>query len=253
MRGFQNLRRPINTLMKTFRQYLREATLDQPGMFYHATLSTDNGKSFYDGIDLTRAKGYGQGKGFYVWQTREAAVRHAEQLSKGNVTKQVDVDGTPILVVLNLPLSTKYFDIDFEAEADKIVPWLFQHIAQIEPLVGKTFGAGAPSIKFGPMKVGDSYNFSVKKSDNSTGGIGLRATVEPGDANAAYGETLNAFLQVIQLGNPRLFDKFEQDLLPQALAVKLNNAELQNIKPTQIETLDGTVVWKNPSPKIIPA
>ena len=69
---------------------------------YHATF-LDHAKDIAKkGVDPSRAKGSGQGAGFYVFTDLQTAIRHAKDLFKGGVEKEDEsiLQGNPVCVVV---------------------------------------------------------------------------------------------------------------------------------------------------------
>jgi hypothetical protein len=66
----------MKLLMENWRKYLTEEQEGEGMLLYHATCSPP--ESFVNGIDATRAKGYGQGEGFYFFQDKRLALNHAK-------------------------------------------------------------------------------------------------------------------------------------------------------------------------------
>lgn len=234
--------------------YLREAALDAPGLFYHATISSDNGESFTHGIDFSRATGGGQGQGFYVWNSRDKAVAHAKQLQQGDVEKMDKTDtrqGEPLLVVFALPLSAEIFDVDTEYMDQRIRRWFAKYTQEMEALKGRTFGSDFGTI-VGVVKTAEGFRIALRSPDGTTNGMAFSSTYESTDDAQVGSAMANAkFLHFIQRANPALFDAFERENLPAAAALKMTPTSKQ-ILPVRIERLDGTVVWKNPSPDLYP-
>lgn len=234
--------------------YLREAALDAPGLFYHVTISSDNGESFTRGIDFSRATGGGQGQGFYVWNSRDKAVAHAKHVQQGDVKKMDKTDtrqGEPLLVVFALPLSPEIFDVDTEYLDQRIRRWFAKYAQEIEALKGRTFGSDFETI-VSFLKTAKGFNIALRSPDGTTNGMAFSSTYESTDDAQVGSAITNAkFLHFIQRANPALFDAFERENLPETAALKITPTTKQ-ILPVRIERLDGTVVWKNPSPDLYP-
>jgi len=67
----------MKLLLENWREFINE-NQEGSGLLYHATLSGENNsivRSFIDnGIDPTRAGGFGQGGGFYLWTDIKDAI-----------------------------------------------------------------------------------------------------------------------------------------------------------------------------------
>jgi hypothetical protein len=110
-----------------FRKWLIENTDTRIKELYHATLSGPNNEIFnsftHDGIDPERSKGNYQGSGFYLYQDKQQALNHARDLNdiqdRDNLIfrKEGKVKGTPIIIVVDEPITPECFDIDYETFA----------------------------------------------------------------------------------------------------------------------------------------
>jgi cation transport regulator ChaC len=212
-------------------------------LFYHATLAGKNGEvlaSLAEGIDPSRAKGFGQGAGFYLWANRDRALRHLADVASGEgLTKEVAVAGEPILVVLDVPLTPEDFDIDYEVYAEGLMHFLRDNAAW--------FTANAERLVF-PFSVYDDGEFAdasfkftgtglMWRIGNRRKGMSFDSDMrDTGDARL-----LSAFARRLSEVAPDMFRRFEAEMLPRASAVKYVGARVQ---PLRIERPDGTTLWK---------
>jgi len=212
-------------------------------LFYHATLAGKNGEvlaSLAEGIDPSRAKGFGQGAGFYLWANRERALRHLADVASGEgLTKEVAVAGEPILVVLDVPLTPEDFDIDYEVYAEGLMHFLRDNAAW--------FTANAERLVF-PFSVYDDGEFADASFKFTGTGlmwrIGNRRKSMSFDSDmrdTGDARLLSAFARRLSEVAPDMFRRFEAEMLPRASAVKYVGARVQ---PLRIERPDGTTLWK---------
>ena len=212
-------------------------------LFYHATLAGKSGEvlaSLAEGIDPSRAKGFGQGAGFYLWANRDRALRHLADIASGEgLTKEVAVAGEPVLVVLDVPLTPEDFDIDYEVYAEGLMHFLRDNAAW--------FTANAERLVF-PFSVYDDGEFAdasfkftgtglMWRIGNRRKGMSFDSDMrDTGDARL-----LSAFARRLSEVAPDMFRRFEAEMLPRASAVKYVGPRVQ---PLRVERPDGTVLWK---------
>jgi len=87
--------------MKITRRQLRNLIIESLGgaqssilkEFYHATTFPVN--SFVNGIQIDKAKGFGQGAGFYVFTKKRDALAHARSITNpdSQISKQIEYSG----------------------------------------------------------------------------------------------------------------------------------------------------------------
>jgi hypothetical protein len=212
-------------------------------LFYHATLAGKNGEvlaSLAEGVDPSRAKGFGQGAGFYLWANRDRALRHLGDVASGEgLIKEVAVAGEPILVVLDVPLTPEDFDIDYEVYAEGLMHFLRDNAAW--------FTSNAERLVF-PFSVYDDGEFADASFKFTETGlmwrIGSRrkhSTFDSDMRGTDDGRLLSAFARRLSEVAPDMFRRFEAEVLPRASAVKYVGPRVQ---PLRIEGADGTVLWK---------
>ena len=66
----------MKLLLENWRKYLTEEEGGEGMLLYHATCFPP--ESFAKGINAGRAKGYGQGEGFYFFTKKQLAENHAK-------------------------------------------------------------------------------------------------------------------------------------------------------------------------------
>lgn len=222
--------------MENWRRFVIKENEEKLKEFYHGT--TFPIESFVKGIDTTRAKGHGQGAGFYLYVDKATAINHARELASGEMFKGLDggdsSDGKPIIVVVNPPFTPENFDIDFEAFGNAFGMFVLDNIdyfAQNHQKlgIGSKFGfkpAGVLKLaKDGKIRFGSS----TMRFPSSEG-------ISP--VQAANISTTAKLLSEL---NPEMYRKFENSVLSNASAVKYNGPE--KILPLRIEDLKGNVLW----------
>lgn len=211
-------------------------------LFYHATLAGKNGEvlaSLAEGIDPSRSKGFGQGSGFYLWASRDRALKHLHSVvSDKEMKKEVAVEGEPILVVVDVPLTPQDYDIDYEAYSEGFLNFMRDNAAW--------FTANADSLVF-PFSYHDDGEFADAAFKFTEYGLqwfignrrkGMKFDTEGGTET---GRLLSALANRLVEVAPEVFRRFEAEVLPRAAAVKYVGPRVQ---PLRIERPDGTVLWK---------
>ena len=123
----------MKLILESWRQYLNEQKEGEGVLLYHATCSPP--ESFVNGINPARAKGFGQGEGFYFFTKKTRAVNHANDLIKGSVDKEeaVDCSGGAHIVISDEPVTPETFDIDYEAYAGGFSEFVIKNKEYFEP------------------------------------------------------------------------------------------------------------------------
>ena len=107
---------------------------------YHATFLDHANQIVKYGVDPGRAKGYGQGAGFYVFTDLQKAIRHAKDLFKGGIKKEDGsiLQGNPVcVVVLQLQnLNADEWDIDYEVSMSLITKFLKKYTDEVNMYMG---------------------------------------------------------------------------------------------------------------------
>lgn len=216
---------------------------------YHATLSGKNNEivlSMIDGIDTSRAQGHGQGAGFYLFTNRKEAVDHARGLvSSRGFVKEVKVEGEPIIVVVDAPLTPENYDADYEVSAADFRRFLFEHKDWIRDNANKLGLVFVPASSGTSKLTGEAYSQPdriqlIVGTSRSTFTI---MAEPPADDAASVGlaERLSILAQRIAAVSPELLLQFEESTLKTMPAVKYVGPKIQ---PARIERPDGTVVWQ---------
>jgi len=225
----------MKLILESWRQYLNEQKEGEGVLLYHATCSPP--ESFVNGINPARAKGFGQGEGFYFFTKKTRAVNHANNLIKGSVDKEeaVDCSGGAHIVISDEPVTPETFDIDYEAYYEGLIDFVTSN----EGLFPLDQWVPGP----------DRSQGGIRRRDNV---IHFRGYVDgkPLVATINYGATeisplkagkISKIMSYISMLDSSLFKRFEEYVLPKASAIKYNGKE--KLIPLRIEDLEGNVVW----------
>jgi hypothetical protein len=122
----------MKLLFENWRGYLNEETEGEGMLLYHATCSPP--ESFTKGIDPDRAKGYGQGEGFYFFTKKVNAINHGRNIEnpKSSISKEVECPPEPqppkaIIVISDEPVTPENFDIDYEIFAKGFIDFVVEN------------------------------------------------------------------------------------------------------------------------------
>jgi hypothetical protein len=239
----------MKLLFENWRKYLKEDQKDS-GLLYHATLSGKNNEivnSFIkNGADPTRAGGFGQGKGFYLWSDKKDAQHYIKGLVHGmtGASKEEEVKGDPIIVVVDTPITPQNFDIDYELYAKGFIGFVennldyFKHHGEKlgirTRLLDKGLGIDkkALNIPGGSKMVARWDQRSSWESPHQSEEYGI---------DVGIGELLGAVAAKLHDFDPLKYEEFEKLALPTANAIKYNGEE--KIWPLRIEDPKGNVLW----------
>jgi len=219
----------MKLLFENWRGYLNEETEGEGMLLYHATCSPP--ESFTKGIDPTRAKGYGQGEGFYFFTNKASAVNHANNLVKDSVDKEeaIDCSGGAHIVISDEPVTPETFDIDYETYAGGFAEFVVNNKEYFEPRKDN-YGLGIRKI------FDRSITIYLRPGKKGSKGIGIGSDID------RYRAVLVAQMaKDLAKENPEMFKKFEQEILSKAYAIKYNGKE--KIIPLRIEDIEGNVIW----------
>lgn len=217
---------------------------------YHATLSGKNDEivlSMIDGIDSSRAQGFGQGQGFYLFTHRKEAVNHARGLVSGRgFAKEVKVEGEPIIVVVDAPLTPENYDADYEVSAADFRRFLFVHKDWIRDNADKLglvfWPAYTSTSRFSPAVISVPDGITLTAPGMSRATFSIMAEPPADDpAKTGLAARLSILAQRIAAVSPELLLQFEESTLKTMPAVKYVGPKIQ---PARIERPDGTVIWR---------
>jgi len=219
----------MKLLLENWRKFLNEE--EGEGMLlYHATCFPP--EAFVGGIDPTRAKGYGQGEGFYFWTKKENAIRHGKQLvdPESGTSKEVGCPPEPqppkaVIVISDEPVTPENFDIDYEAYAGGFVEFVVNNKEYFDPR----------KEDFAIVKIRDNgIAFYSERGSRISANVGS-------DVTANRAPLISKMAEKLQQEDPEMFNQFEKLILSQSTAVKYNGTE--KLVPLRIEDLEGNVIW----------
>lgn len=204
-------------------------------LLYHATCSPP--ESFVKGIDPTRAKGYGQGEGFYFWTNKKLATKHAvDHLLQGkDKEEKADCSDGAYIIVSDEPVTPETFDIDYEAYYEGLIDFVTSN----EGLFPLNQWVPGPDRSQGGIKRKDDVIYFRARVDGRS--INTTIRVDVGEIIALKASKISKVIRYISTVDPSLFKRFEEYVLPKASAIKYNGKE--KIIPLRIEDLEGNVVW----------
>ena len=221
----------MKLLLENWREFVKEEQEGEGMLLYHATCSPP--ESFASGIDAKRAKGYGQGEGFYFYTNKSRALQHGKEALAGKFDKEVPCPEdatTAYIVVSDEPITPETFDIDYEVYAGGFAEFVINNKKYFEPR----------KENYGIRRISDRAMgfFDVDDGVRQT----RRLVVRPGggiDRHRAV--IISQMAEKLSSEDPEMFKRFEQEILPKATAVKFNGEQV--IYPLRIEDLEGNVVW----------
>lgn len=224
-------------IMENWRRFLLKEQASQRE-FYHATMFPV--ESFLKGIDVGRAKGFGQGEGFYVFANKPDAVRHAKRISNpdSSISKEVvyQGEGAPKIIVVNPPLTSENFDIDYELMSSKLVNFIAKKPENFVGMEIDVDGEAWILRKLIPLRGGEAIQFKKKLKGSFKTLSGKN--ISTGDALYFAG-----IANKMKNDKPELFRQFEEEVLQNVTVLKYNGEEV--IYPIRVEDLDGNVIWSN--------
>lgn len=237
-----------------FKLWLMENTESGTKELYHATLSGPNNEilnSFiHNGIDAEKAKGYFQGAGFYLFQDKRHALSQAKDIADGQnkagFMKEVPVQGSPIIIVSDEPITPECFDIDYEVfghafarffhdyedyfrkNAANLNLWLGNKSTEFKRIHAAFHPEEVPAS---PLK--GTVNFPKMQYDADSI-LDMAFNPEKGGEVSKFAEKLANF-------DPEMFNKFESEYLHLSPAIKYNCKK--KIWPLRIEDINGKILW----------
>jgi len=228
--------------MENWRRYLKEEEEGEGMLLYHATCFPP--ESFTKGIDATRAKGFGQGEGFYFWTKKARAVQHANSLVKGSASKEENIDCSSgaYIVISDEAVTPETFDIDYEVYASGFSQFMIDNIDFFYNNM-KEFGMAPPRIspRISPEQYLKEFPHQFKVLDGGSGTIKIGYLARGSDTDVHKAASLSKIATKLAELKPDMFKNFEEQFLSRASAIKYNGKE--KIIPLRIEDLEGNVVW----------
>jgi len=235
----------MKTLLENWKHYLNENLGEEGGsglLLYHATCFPP--ESFIKGIDGSKAKGFGQGAGFYFYTKKENAINHGKNLvsKDSNISKQVKCPENSkgsFIIVSDEPITPENFDIDYEVYATGLLQFIKQNLEffsnKEKELSFKIVTGPNNTPTMAIIKSGLSPQYSGRASLN----------LDTTDVSVLHGELLSLIAYKISQLSPEMFKKFEEQFLKKANAIKYNGDKV--IYPLRIEDLEGNIVWNRSS------
>jgi len=200
---------------------------------YHATFLDHANQIVKYGVDPSRAKGFGQGDGFYVFTDLQTATRHARSLFKGSVEKQDDsiLQGNPVcVIVLQLQnLNADEWDIDYEVEMSLSTKFLKKYIDEINKFMGdyisdvyfanfpKSKNIGIPKLFFK-----SSHMAIFLSNEDGSHKPSRKYPITTLDTNTDAAEKLSKFMEKVK-SHPKLgpiYNQFESQVMIKTLFKK---------------------------------
>jgi len=208
---------------------------------YHAT-SDDNSfevvNSFRNGIKTSLAQGYGQGSGFYVWTTKEAALNHIEA---GFTNKPY-----PVIISIQAKPNPKEWDIDYEVNYPSAALFLKNNIQILQELaknkgiqIEGVYLTNASYNEFIGKDGNDYSSVGLEWSNGSTQGIGVGKDTFEESASIQDAKIVGSIINVIQQKYPDIVNAWEQRVLDFFLkngqSTALKYIGQQDLHPSKIE------------------
>jgi len=159
-------------------------------------------------------------------------------------SKEEEVEGKPIIVVVDEPVTPQNFDIDYELYAKGLIGFIEGNLDYFKQN-GEALGIITKKL--------DSHLSVDKKALGLQGG---RKTVARWDSRASWdsdihgedygidigtGELLGMVASKLHELDPTKYEEFEKQALPPARALKYNGET--KIWPLRIEDAEGNVLW----------
>tara|TARA_Y100000034_G_scaffold73686_1_gene88622 strand:- start:1969 stop:2676 length:708 start_codon:yes stop_codon:yes gene_type:complete len=232
----------MKLLFENWRKFLKEGQEDGGMLLYHATPHSP--QSFIRGIDQRRAKGFGQGEGFYLWTDKQKAINFAVGQNKETAGSKEEAapEGSQYeyLVIVDEPVTPENYDIDYEIFGPDFAKFILQNIeyfSQNDQALGLGRSPGKGVINFNGRV---AIKPNKKLLDIDTGGT-IYLDRPSSEFLIGTGKVLSAVAKKLAELNPEMFREFEEDFLKKASAVKYNGEK--TIFPLRIEDLEGNVLW----------
>jgi len=229
----------MKLLLENWRKFLKEEQEGEGMLLYHATCYPP--ESFVKGIDPTRAKGFGQGEGFYFYTRKEEAISHGEDLEDpesfsggffGGLQKEEPCPPSPqppkaYIIISDEPVTPDTFDIDYEVFGHAFVRFILDN---------KDFFESKKEV-YGILKIRPEMNMVIIPRGES----GRKPLTPTSELAAVHGATLSKIAKKLHQDSPDMFKNFEEQFLSKSSAIKYNGKE--KIIPLRIEDLEGKIVW----------
>ena len=229
----------MKLILENWNNFINEQAEGGGIELYHATCAQP--EAFAKGIDVSLAKGYGQGEGFYLFTKKDRAIRHAEELINDDLEKQVKIDCSKgaYIVIVDEPVTPENFDVDYELYDRFVAAFILENAEMLE--YTKKYIQKIPDFKTtkfinldGASIAGFKYRGQSIGLQNIASGYSARGGPERGEL---FGKLMSNLLK----DKPDLFKQFEEQFLSNATVIKYNGKK--KIFPLRIEDLEGKTVW----------
>ena len=224
----------MKLILENWNNFLNEQAEGGGVELYHATCAPP--EAFDKGIDVSLAKGYGQGEGFYLFTNKDRAIKHAKNHLLAGGTKEVEQDCSKgaYIVIVDEPVTPENYDIDYENYGTTFANFMLKNL--------DFFKQNADKLQLGQRSFA---NFDDPKKPGFRKGnktIILPTIANPNlELNVGQGELLSKIARDLANLSPEMFRKFEEEILPNAPVIKYNGKK--QIFPLRIEDLEGKTVW----------
>ena len=249
----------MKLILENWNNFLNEQAEGGGIELYHATCAPP--EAFAKGIDVSKAKGFGQGEGFYLFTEKDRAIGHAENLVSASVYKQVrqDCSKGAYIVIVDEPVTPENYDIDYEPYGYVFIGFVVKKIKEgkISPEeIGLGYKPEEETIADGRLSFTDhDGRFGepgrlIKPGDKITkpakitlpGGMSFdNFELHRELDNPTVAEKVSKSASMLAEKNPELFKEFEQVYLSKVVVLKYNGKK--KIFPLRIEDLEGKTVW----------
>tara|TARA_R110002110_G_scaffold376457_1_gene586329 strand:- start:2 stop:676 length:675 start_codon:yes stop_codon:yes gene_type:complete len=212
-------------------------------LLYHATCFPP--ESFTKGIDATRAKGFGQGEGFYFYTNKNRALRHGKEALAGEFDKEESCPEdatTAYIIVSDEPVTPETFDVDYEVYVEGFAKFMIDNLQFFFKNM-EAFGIAPPRVssRKTPQDFFMKFPHTFKVPADETGTIRLGYLARGSDTDTYKAASISRIAGKLAEVSPEMFREFEKQFLSKASAIKYNGKE--KLIPLRVEDLEGNVVW----------
>lgn len=217
-----------------------------PVKLYHGTMTGPDDSVLKNikekGILSSIAGGYGQGSGFYVWTSKDSALKHAEGIQSGAFTTNAAKGGYKMIIELTEMLDPKNWDLDYEVQAGDVANFVFDNFEKMQSLLEKVKGVdtGSPLQDFSLR--GKNADFKHPAAGKSVRQISMgfkeegrekRKSVDTlgMDYDLRTGQVIGGLVAALKAADPTVMDAFETEFF-------------SNIKPGQALKYVGSAPLK---------
>jgi hypothetical protein len=206
-------------VLKTFKQYFEDRQMmmfsTKPVELYHAS-NTGKGNSVLNsfktrGILSNLAQGYGQGEGFYVFSDKKSAIKHSNEIIKGDsITTKAEKDGYPMVVTVEAIPDPEKWDLDYELNYSILIDWLHDNFEKFQDLVSDNEVGLKAKMYRNVYNHKDEFVPSKGITFKSGRGISSRFSKSWSQNDIGLGQMLGSVINKIQEKDPETVRKFEE-------------------------------------------